>query len=576
MRKSYIGVDIGGTFTDFIHSDGHRLIVHKRLSTPQNPAEAMLQGLETLQAATDARIAHGCTVATNAILERKGARTALLVTAGFRDILAIGRQNRPALYALQPQLPPALIPREHCFDVPERLDANGTVIHPLDLVALDHILDDILALGVEAIAICYLYSFLNPVHEEQTRDHILARGILPADNISLSSAVLPQFREFERASTVALDAYVRPVMGRYLHQLEEALPSSARLLMMKSDGGVVGAGTARREAVQTALSGPAAGVIGAHHVASVAGFPNVMTFDMGGTSSDVALCPGEPRRRSHTEIDTLPLRFPVIDIETVGAGGGSIARIDAGGALRVGPHSAGAHPGPAIYGLGGADLTVSDANALVGRLDAHHFLGGNLTLSLNTAEILAQQLAAHLGSSVQDVALGILEVANANIERALRRVSIARGYDPRDFTLMAFGGAGPLHACDLATRLDMPRVLVPRYPGVMCALGLLLADIQRDYTHPILSELDDTLLERLAALRAALIQQGQADLRAEGASAQDIEMRAIADLRYTGQSYELPVPFEDVATLAAIFHEQHAAHYGYAMPDRPIEVINIR
>ncbi len=573
MRKSSVGVDIGGTFTDFIFSDADGLRVAKRLSTPHNPAEAMLAGLAHH---TLARVAHGSTVATNAILERKGARTALLVTAGFKDVLAIGRQNRPVLYALQPQLPPPLIPAALRFDVPERLAHNGAVLQALDLDALDAVLDRVAALKIEAIAVCYLYSFLNPAHERATRERILARELVPPDNISLSSEVLPQFREYERASTVALDAYVRPVMSHYLSQLAAALPASTRLLMMKSDGGVVGAATAAREAIQTALSGPAAGVIGAYHMAQRAGFDHIITFDMGGTSSDVAICPGEPLRRSHTEIDGLPLRFPVIDIETVGAGGGSIARIDAGGALRVGPESAGAQPGPIIYDQGGDHVTVSDANALTGRLDAEHFLAGGLTLNLEAAEAHAQTMAEALGRDLQATAHGILEVANANIERALRRVSVERGYDPRDFTLMAFGGAGPLHACDLAARLGMRRVLIPRYPGVMCALGLLLADIQRDYTHPLLTLLDDDLHATITRIQEHLRAGAIDDLTAEGVPPEAMRLTTLADMRYWGQSYEFTLSFDDPARLAEAFHALHRAQYGHAMPDRPLEIVNIR
>src|SRR5690606_21643873 len=309
---------------------------------------------------------------------------------------------------------------------------------------------------------------VNPAHEWVVRDRILERGVLQGWQISLSSEVLPQFREYERASTVALDAYVRPVMSRYLSRLEDALPKKSRLLVMKSDGGVVSAVTAREHAVQTALSGPAAGVIGAFHIAQSAGFDLIITLDMGGTSTDVALCPGYPARRSDAEIDGLPLQIRVIDIETIGAGGGSIARLDAGGALRVGPESAGADPGPIVYGRGGQQITVSDANALLGRLDPDHFLGGQMALDLESAAKVMRRLAKQMGRSVEEAAQGVIDVANVNIDRAVRRVSIARGYDPRDFTLMAFGGAGPLHACAVADRLEMPRVLIPHYPGVLC------------------------------------------------------------------------------------------------------------
>ncbi|HLA44030.1 MAG TPA: hydantoinase/oxoprolinase family protein, partial [Aggregatilineales bacterium] len=325
----FVGVDIGGTFTDLVSSENGLMKIHKLLSTPYNPAEAMLAGLTALQVKTDAQISHGSTVATNAILERKGARTALITTQGFRDILAIGRQNRPELYALQPQLPPPLIPRKWCFEVPERLDFRGKVITPLDMNALDSVIDALAEQNIESVAVCFLYSFASSKHEDTVRERIVERGILEDWQVSLSYEVLAQFREYERASTVTLDAYVRPVVSRYLNHLEKQLPTESRLLVMKSDGGVISVESAKRQAVQTALSGPAAGVIGASYVAKQAGFDDIITLDMGGTSTDVALCPGMPLYRSETEIDGLPLHTPIIDIETVGAGGGSIVRLDA-------------------------------------------------------------------------------------------------------------------------------------------------------------------------------------------------------------------------------------------------------
>lgn len=564
-----VGVDIGGTFTDLILSENGHLRVHKLLSTPHHPAEAMLAGLEAIGAAANARVSHGSTVATNAILERKGAKTALITTTGFRDLLFIGRQNRPALYALQPQLPPPLIPRELCYEVPERLDYRGTVLKRLDLKALDKVLDAIAAQEVESVAVCLLYSFVNPAHEQAIRERILKRGLLETWQISLSCEVLPEFREYERASTVALDAYVRPVMSRYLQQLEATLPRESRLLVMKSDGGVVSAATARQQAVQTALSGPAAGVIGAFHIAQMAGYDRIITLDMGGTSTDVALCPGEPARRADAEIDGLPLRIRQIDIETIGAGGGSIARVDAGGALRVGPQSAGADPGPAIYGRGGVQVTVSDANALLGRLDTGHFLAGGLALDINAAKRAMKPLAQAMGLSIEAAAQGVIDVANVNIDRALRRVSVARGYDPRDFTLVAFGGAGPLHACAVAERLEMPRVLIPLYPGVLCAFGLLVADVLRDYSRTVLQA------ERgLDVIAQEMMAQAQADLRAEGIVDAAMTFHPMLDMRYAGQSFEITVPLGE--DMVAAFHRAHEESYGYALYDRAVEVVNVR
>jgi N-methylhydantoinase A len=572
-----VGVDIGGTFTDLVLSSEGRLTIHKLLSTPQNPAQAMLAGLNTITPGGLAgleRVSHGSTVATNAILERKGAKTALITTQGFRDLLFIGRQNRPDLYALQPQLPAPLIPRQWCYEVPERLDYTGKVLIPLDMDALDKVLDDMYAQGIESVAVCFLYSYINPAHEQSVRARIMERGLFQEWQITLSCDVLPEFREYERASTVALDAYVRPVMSRYLTQLEQELPSGCGLRIMKSDGGVVSAKKAREQAVQTALSGPAAGVIGAFHVAQLAGYDHIITLDIGGTSTDVALCPGEPVRRPESEIDGLPLRIRLLDIETIGAGGGSIARLDVGGALRVGPESAGANPGPICYGRGGQQITVSDANAILGRLDAAHFLGGNMPLDVEAARTYINQLSLQLNLSAEATAKGIIDVANVNIDRAVRRVSVARGYDPRDFTMVAFGGAGPLHACEVAERLDIPRVLLPRYPGVMCALGLLVADVALDYSRPVLKNLTDELSTLLDSLVAELTNQARNELEREGIEPEKMIFTPLVDMRYQGQAYELTIPVR--ATLAEAFHAAHARTYGHSMPERTLEVVNVR
>ncbi|MBL8162164.1 MAG: hydantoinase/oxoprolinase family protein, partial [Anaerolineae bacterium] len=523
-------------------------------------------------------VSHGSTVATNAILERKGARTALITTQGFRDLLFIGRQNRPELYALQPVLPPPLIPRSWCYEVPERLEHTGAVLTPLDLTALDRVLDAVAAEGIEAVAVCLLYSYVNPAHEVAIRERILARGLLGEAQIALSCEVLPEFREYERASTVALDAYVRPVMSRYLTRLEQELPPSVTLRIMKSDGGVVSAGRARQQAVQTALSGPAAGVIGAFHIARLAGYDQIITLDIGGTSTDVALCPGAALRRPEAEIDGLPLRIRLLDIETIGAGGGSIARLDAGGALRVGPESAGSTPGPICYGRGGAQITVSDANAVLGRLDAAHFLGGTMRLDTEAARDAVTALAGQMRLETPAAARGIIDIANANIDRALRRVSVARGHDPRDFTLVAFGGAGPLHACEVAERLEIPRVLVPRYPGVLCAFGLLVADVVLDSSRSVLGLYTLDTEAWLRGLLAEMLDAVRADLLREQVAAADMRFSPLVDMRYQGQAYELTVPLDDDAstTLADRFHAAHARAYGHAMPERAVEVVNLR
>ena len=574
-----VGVDIGGTFTDLVFSHEGQLTIHKLPSTPHNPAIAMLAGLNAIthnRVADLERVAHGSTVATNAILERKGAKTALITTQGFRDLLFIGRQNRPDLYALQPQLPPPLIPRDLCYDVPERLDHHGNTLVDLDLSALDRILDEIAEQNVDSIAVCLLYSYVNPAHEQAIRERIVERGILDSWQVALSSDVLPEFREYERASTVALEAYVRPIMGRYITQLETELPDNVGLRIMKSDGGVISAGRVRQQAIQTALSGPAAGIIGAFHLARLAGFENVITLDMGGTSTDVAICPGTLTRRPQSDIDGLPLRIRLLDIDTIGAGGGSIARVDAGGALRVGPESAGADPGPACYGRGGKQATVSDANAVLGRLDADHFLGGDMTLHLDEAKAVVNDIAEKLNLSLEATAQGILDVANVNIDRALRRVSVARGYDPREFTLVAFGGAGALHACAVADRLEIPRVMIPRYPGVLCAFGLLVADVALDYSRSVLGAVTQATNTELEEYLNQMIGQANSDLDDEGIPKDNRVYSPSLDLRYQGQAYELTIPFNPNDDILSIFHAYHEKTYGHNLPNRTVEVVNLR
>lgn len=571
------GVDIGGTFTDFISVENGQLHIHKQLSTPDDPSRAMLAGLAHLTAnrlSNITRVAHGSTVATNAILERKGARTALLMTAGFRDVLFIGRQNRPQLYALHPTVTPPVIPRDRCFEVVERLDHRGEVLLPLDMNALDNTLDQISELNVDAIGVCLLYSFINPEHEDAIKARIVDRGIVEPWQVALSCDVLPEFREYERASTVALEAYVRPVMVRYIDQLAQKLDSNTRLSVMKSDGGVMNAERVREAAVQTALSGPAAGVMGAFHLSQLAGYDHIITLDMGGTSTDVALLPGEPRFAPDTQIDGLAFRAQLLDIETIGAGGGSIARIDAGGALRVGPDSAGAMPGPIAYGQGGSHITVTDANVMLGLLEPDHFLGGNMSLDQSAVRTAFKKMAKSAGMSAHELARGVIDVANVNIDRALRRVSVARGHDPRDFTLVAFGGAGPLHACAVAERLEIPRILIPRHPGVLCAYGLLAADMRVNQSRAVLARATRTLIARLRALQAEVIRAGIDDLTAQGVPEERISYCVLLDMRYAGQAYELPVPFE--GDPVEQFHRAHEQRYGHHLPQRAVEIVNMR
>ncbi|GAB5492247.1 MAG: hydantoinase/oxoprolinase family protein [Phototrophicaceae bacterium] len=572
-----VGVDIGGTFTDLVLSVDGRLKIHKLLSTPANPATAMLEGLDIISPdglSALRQIAHGSTVSTNAILERKGAKVAFITTQGFRDMLFIGRQNRPDLYALHPTIPTPLIPRDLCYEVPERLNYRGDVLHELELKALDHILDSIEKEDVDAIAVCFLYSFINADHEHIVRERIIERGLVADWQIALSSDVLPEFREYERASTTVLEAYVRPIMSRYVNDLITALPDEATLRIMKSDGGVMRAERVQEEAIQTALSGPAAGVIGAFHLSKLAGFDHIITLDMGGTSTDVALFAGEATLSQSSEIDGLPLRARLLDIDTIGAGGGSIARVDAGGALRVGPESAGANPGPIIYGRKGKNITVSDANAILGRLDPEHFLGGTMPLDLKSATKAFKKLAKDIDKTVIDTAKGVIDVANVSIDRALRRVSVAKGHDPRNFTLVAFGGAGPLHACEVADRLGMTRILIPRYPGVLCAYGLLVADVKVNGSLPILVRANRDIIARLRAIQSELLVTGRDDLRREGIQDDDMDFTIYLDMRYEGQSHEISIPF--TANVIKEFHTAHANAYGHSMENKPVEIVNMR
>ena len=577
-----IGIDVGGTFTDFVWLVGGVLHVHKEATTPEDQSRAMASGLAQLGVSEGATVVHGTTVATNALLERRGARTALLTTKGFADVLAIGRQNRPHLYRFSQERPPPLVPDALRFEVPERLDAGGRVLHPLDEEAVRRVAGRLEEEAVESLAVVFLFAYQNPAHERRAAQ--LIQEHLPDLPISTSSAVLPEYREYERTSTTTINAYVRPVVARYLKRLDETL-GRRPVRVMQSNGGAMGLAQASEEAARLVLSGPAGGVVGAMAVAQQAmetDVPRLLTFDMGGTSSDVALCPGTIPRTSEGTIMDLPLRLPTTEIHTVGAGGGSIARVDAGGVLRVGPESAGAAPGPVCYGRGGTEPTVTDANLVLGRLDPHHFLGGSAALDLEAARQALARLGDALDLSPEEAALGVIRVANATMERALRRVSVERGHDPRDYTLMPFGGAGPMHACELAESLGVRRVLVPPAPGVLSALGLLMADVVYDASRTVLRSAA-ALLENLSELRTAaeaLMDQVREVLRRENVEAPDLQV--LLDLRYVGQSYELEVPLDGSVTPAHLeaavqaFHRLHEQRYGHRMAEEPVEVVTLR
>jgi N-methylhydantoinase A len=574
-----LGVDVGGTFTDLVLLDSAgRVRIQKLLTSARDPSVAILQGIADLAAGPDTTVVHGATVATNALLERRGARTALITTAGFRDVLEIGRQARADLYALEPTRPEPLVPSHWRFELPERLDRHGQVLLALDPQAVAALLHSLRREGIESVAVSFLFSFLNPSHEQQVRDQIAAQPGEEVPFVSLSSDVLPEYREYERTSTTVMNAYVTPLMARYLANLERGL-EGRRLRVMQSNGGAISAGAARVQAARTALSGPAGGVVGAFALARLAGFQDVITFDMGGTSTDVSLCPGQVQQTSEGSIAGLPLRLPIIDIHTVGAGGGSIAYLDAGGALRVGPRSAGAEPGPVCYGrLGAEEVTVTDANLVLGRLDAGHFLGGRMALDLERATACFQDLARRLSLPLEAAAWGVVRVANSNMERAIRTISVERGHDPRRFTLVAFGGAGPLHACELAATLGIPRVLLPPAPGVLSALGMILADVVKDYSQTVMLPAHALQPDTLPALLAPLLERARADLGAEGLAQESIELRPALDMRYAGQSFELTVAASDweVEELILAFHAAHHRRFAYASESEPVEIVNLR
>jgi N-methylhydantoinase A len=573
VREIRLGVDVGGTFTDLVALvDGH-LVTAKVPSTPRNQAEGVLRALEAagIEPGRVAAFAHGSTVATNALLERRGARTALVATAGFRDVIEIGRQQRPSLYDLTRDRPPPLVPRELRVVVRERMGPQGEIA-PLDEESLRAAVAAVAAAGVEAVAVCLLFSFLHPEHERRVAEEL--ERALPGVTVSRSSEVLPEVREYERFSTTVADAYLTPRLAAYLERLESEVRRRGfpAPLVMQSSGGVIEVGRAARRAASCVLSGPAGGVVGAAWVAGLSGHRDLLTFDMGGTSTDVAaVLDGAVQTTTESVIGGVPIKLPMVDVHSVSAGGGSIAWVDEGGALRVGPRSAGADPGPAAYGLGGAEPTVTDANLMLGYLPDAARLGGTqgVVLRRELAERALSGLGERLGLSPLHAALGVVRVANAEMVRALRVMSVERGIDPRDLTLLAFGGAGGMHACALAEELGMARVLVPRAGGVLSALGLAISDLRRDYVHPLLGRLDELDRAELAAAYAGLEERARNDLG-------DPALERRADLRYRGQSFELTVTIDDLDDLGARFHVEHERRYGYRMQDEPVELVNLR
>ncbi|SDL49411.1 N-methylhydantoinase A [Maridesulfovibrio ferrireducens] len=563
-----VGVDTGGTFTDFIYKDGNSWGVHKRLSTPHDPSESVINGLKYIAGDRRVQVVHGSTVATNAILERKGVKTALISNEGFEDIVQIGRQNRSELYNLSFCKKPHIVPPELRFGITGRIDHNGNEVEPFSEDNVQDILKVIKDSEVESVAICLLFSYLNPEHENRMRS-LLSEIDIP---VSVSHEILAEFREFERTSTTVINAYVSPKMTRYLTLLQDFLDGYS-LRIMQSNGGSISAETAMNESVRTILSGPAGGAVGAHAIGKMAGYDKLITFDMGGTSSDVALINGELPLTLESAIEDYPVKVPMIDIHTVGAGGGSIARIDAGGSLTVGPESAGADPGPICYGKG-SEITVTDANLYLGRLIPDRFLGGEMSLKTDKLNGAMERMAAEAGLSPVELAEGILDIANTNMERAIRVISVERGYDPREFTMFAFGGAGGMHCAFLAKMLSIPKLFIPNNPGILSAVGMVMADVIKDYSLTVMRNQHNTTADDLENLFAPLEDQGRAALEDEGFASQDITVERFLDMRYQGQSFEIIVPFG--GDWIEAFSQLHEHNYGYRNDAKTVEIVNIR
>lgn len=587
-----IGIDVGGTFTDFVllNTAQGTVVYFKKPSTPHDPSEAIAAGLselleiEGIDPRDIAFLGHGTTVVTNMIIERRGVSTALLTTKGFRDVLAIGRQTRPALYDYRVRKVDPLVPRRHRVEINERLAADGEVLTPIDEAAVATEARRLWAEGVQSIAICFLHSYRNPAHEEAARR--VVQDILPQAYVSISSQVLPEFREYERTSTTVLNAYVGPKMRAYTRELRDRLKKIAvpvQPMTVHSNGGLLSLDTVEELPVLTCLSGPAAGVVGAAALGGAAGFSNLLTFDVGGTSTDVSLiAEGRPKYTSKREITQFPLKMPMIDIQVIGAGGGSIAWIDDAGALKVGPQSAGAFPGPAAYGRGGEEPTLTDAQICMQRLNPVALLDGRMPIDRDKAwSVIEQKIARPLGMSVEEAAFGILTVAVANMSRAIRSISIEHGYDLADFTLVSFGGAGPLHSADVARECGIGRILIPQEPGTMCARGILLSDISRDFVRTELTLADPDGLRRLRRLFGEMIDEGDNWLAREHVETALRRFECIVEARYRGQNHEIRIPMppeseDDLNVLLASFHAAHKKEYGSVVATRAVEIVNCR
>ena len=597
MSKYRVTVDTGGTFSDFVffNEANGEITITKVPSTPKEPFQAVLNGVKELLdqgvAANDVSFfCHGTTVGTNALLEEKGAKTGLLVTEGFRGIYEVMEQTRgygPATYDLFFEKPRLLAPPYHTEEIPERVDFRGNVLKEIDVAAARDAVRRLKKKGVQSVAVCFLFSFLNPAHELKIKE--LFAEEFPDARLSLSYEVLPQIREFYRLSTTVINAYIQPVMASYLNRLENRMHelgvTTPKLYIMQSNGGVSTFKGSAEKPVATVLSGPAGGVIASMGTCERVGINNIITFDMGGTSCDVALIyQGNPVITTQGKINLRPISLPMLDIHTVSAGGGTIARIDAVGGLQVGPDSAGADPGPICYNRGGEEVTISDANIVIGVLDPDNFLGGRMKLNKPKAEqLLAEKIAKPLKLNLMEAADGVLKIIDAKMEEAIKAVSSARGYDIRDFTLVAFGGGGPMHAGRMALDLGIPTVLIPLTPGVHSALGLLMSDVKHDYVRSKLVGLEELDLSEINHMFHEMIERAKADLHSEGFSEEEIKIEPYLDLRYAGQGYELTVPCSmppftqhDVTVMRSHFDTMHEQNSGHKAETEPVELVSLR
>ncbi len=586
-----VGVDTGGTFTDFVLLDERsgEVFNFKVPSTPKDPGEALVEGLGGALARYGisrhevGTVLHGTTVATNALLERKGGQTGLLTTDGFRDVLEIRRHVRGPgqIYDLFFTPPEPLVPRHLRLGVRERLDARGAVLIPLDLDEARDRVRELIADGVEAVAVVFLHAYRNGEHEAQVK--ALIEREFPDLLVSISSEVSPEIREYERTSTTVVNACLQPVVARYVASLEDRLRREgfqAPLLVMQSNGGVIPARRAAARPVHLVVSGPAAGVMGGRAVGRSAGFPDVITLDVGGTSCDICLVEGTPRLTTLREVEGHPIRAPMFDLSVIGAGGGSLAWVDDGGGLRVGPRSAGADPGPACYLRGGREPTVTDANLVLGRLNPDYFLGGAMKLDPAAArQAIEARIGRRFGLGVEEAAAGILRVINATMAENIKIVSVRRGYDPRDFALVAFGGAGPTHAPALMGELGVPAILIPVVPGTLSALGLLVTDLRHDYAAAYMKPATSARPDEVAAIFARLGESARAGLAEDGVARDAVTVSRSADMRYEGQAYEVTVPVEDVEDIPGMvrrFHAEHERLYAHSFPDGGVELVTLR